>query len=276
MKCFDIELKNEYVFLGNDGKNPTVSAYLPYNLKEMGRENQKRPCMVVCPGGAYAICSERESEPIALKFLNLGFNVFVLNYSVMPHRYPTQLTEVAATFDLIYKNADRWHCDTDKIGIIGFSAGGHLAAHYSNAYNNADVRALFADSKRPGFTVLGYPVISSDKAIAHQGSFINLLGKYPESDSFSCECLVSEETPKAFIWHTAGDEGVSVQNSLSYANALAKHNIPFSLHVYPYGQHGLSTVDLLTNDACDLDSKKSYAAKWLVDLEKWLRVEEII
>ncbi len=276
MKCFDIELKNEYDFLGNDGKNPTVSAYLPYNLKEMGRENQKRPCMVVCPGGAYAICSERESEPIALKFLNLGFNVFVLNYSLMPHRYPAQLTEVAATFDLIYKNADRWHCDTDKIGIIGFSAGGHLAAHYSNAYNNSDVRALFADSKKPDFTVLGYPVISSDKTFAHQGSFINLLGEYPESDSFSCECLVSEDTPKAFIWHTAGDEGVSVQNSLSYANALAKHSIPFSLHIYPYGQHGLSTVDLLANDACDLDSKKSYAAEWLIDLEKWLRVEEII
>ncbi len=276
MKCFDIELKNEYVFLGNDGKNPTVSAYLPYNLKEMGRENHKRPCMVVCPGGGYGMCSEREAEPIAFKFLSLGFNVFVLYYSTAPHRYPTQITEVAATFDLIYKNADCWHCDTDKIGIIGFSAGGHLAAHYSNAYNNADICALFADSKKPNFTVLGYPVISSDKAIAHQGSFENLLGEYPESDDFSCECLVSANTPKTFIWHTASDEAVPVQNSLSYVNALANNNVPFSLHIYPYGRHGLSTADLLTNNSCDLDDKKSYTADWLKELEKWLRVEEII
>ncbi len=279
MKCFDIELKKEYTFLGDGGKNPTVTAYLPYNLKEMGRADQKRPCMVICPGGAYAMVSERESEPIALKFLNLGFNVFVLNYSVTPHRYPAQLIEVAAAFDLIYKNADKWHCDTQKIGIIGFSAGGHLAAHYSNAYNCADVRKFFADSKSPNFTVLGYPVISADKKIAHQGSFVNLLGQYPERDratEFSCECLVTADSPKAFIWHTVGDAAVSVQNSLVYANALTENGVPFALHIYPYGQHGLSTADYLTNNACDLDSKKEYAAEWLNDLQKWLSVEEII
>lgn len=279
MKCFEIELKKEYAFLGEDGKNPTLTAYLPYNLKEMGRANQKRPCMVICPGGAYSSISERESEPIALKFLNLGFNVFVVNYSVMPHRFPTQLIEVAAAFELIYKNADEWHCDTQKIGIIGFSAGGHLAAHYSNAYNCDEVRKAFANSKSPAFTVLGYPVISTNKAIAHQGSFVNLLGDYPKEEAekqFSCECLVSANTPKAFIWHTVGDAAVPVQNSLVYANALATNGVPFSLHIYPYGQHGLSTVDYLTNNADDLDDKKNYAGEWLNDLKCWLRVEEII
>lgn len=279
MKCFDIELKKEYPFLGEGGKNPTVTAYLPYNLKEMGRADQKRPCMVICPGGAYTMLSERESEPIALKFLNWGFNVFVVNYSVAPCRFPTQMIEVAAAFELIYKNADEWHCNTDKIGIIGFSAGGHLAAHYSNAYNCDAVRAVFADSKSPNFTVLGYPVISADKSIAHQGSFVNLLGQYPEGEKmseFSCECLVNADSPKAFVWHTVGDNVVPVQNSLVYANALAANGVPFSLHIYPYGQHGLSTVDYLTNNACDLDNKKEYAAEWLVDLQKWLKVEEII
>ncbi len=223
--------------------------------------------------------SEREAEPIALKFLNLGFNVFVVNYSVTPHHYPTQLLEVAATFDLIYESANIWNCDTDKIGIIGFSAGGHLAAHYSNAYNCADVRKFFPNSKKPSFTVLGYPVISADKAIAHQGSFENVLGEYPEGDKaaeFSCECLVNEASPKAFIWHTVGDNAVPVQNSIVYANALANNGVPFALHIYPYGQHGLSTVDYLTNNDCDLDSKNEYAAEWLVDLTKWLKVEEII
>ncbi len=279
MRCFEIELKDEYGFLGENGKSPWVSCYLPYNLKVMNFKNQRRPCMVICPGGGYSMVSEREAEPIALKFLNLGFNVFVLNYSVTPHHYPTQLLEVAATFDLIYENASAWNCDTEKIGIIGFSAGGHLAAHYSNAYNCADVRKLFANSKKPNFTVLGYPVISTDKAITHQGSFVNLLGQYPEGDreaEFSCECLVSADTPKAFIWHTVGDAAVPVQNSLVYANALAKNGVPFALHIYPYGPHGLSTVDRLTNHECDLGGKNEYAAEWLNDLTKWLKVEEII
>ncbi len=279
MRCFNIQLKGEYGFLGEDNKNPWVSCYLPYNLKVMNFKNQRRPCIVICPGGGYSMVSEREAEPIALKFLNWGFNVFVLNYSVTPHHYPTQLLEVAATFDLIYKNENVWNCDTEKIGIIGFSAGGHLAAHYSNAYNCADVRKFFADSKQPNFTVLGYPVISTDKAITHQGSFANLLGEYPEGEKaaeFSCECLVNANSPKAFIWHTVGDAAVPVQNSLVYANALAENGVPFSLHIYPYGPHGLSTVDRLTNHECDLGSKNEYVAEWLVDLQKWLSVEEII
>ena len=88
-----IELKNHFAFLGEGGKNPTIDMYLPYNMAEMNRQNQKRPCMVVCPGGGYGMCSERESEPIALHFLPEGFNVFVLNYSVAPNRFPTQIIE---------------------------------------------------------------------------------------------------------------------------------------------------------------------------------------
>ena len=122
-------LKDYYSFLGEDGRNPYLETYLPFNLTEMHRENRKRPCMVVCPGGGYSMCSQRESEPVALKFLADGYNVFVINYSVAPHRFPCQLREVAAVMELIYKNADAWNCDTEKIAIIGFSAGGHLAAH---------------------------------------------------------------------------------------------------------------------------------------------------
>ncbi len=273
MRCFDIELKEKYNFLGEDGRNPKLVCYLPYCLKEMNRENEKRPSMVVCPGGGYAYCSEREAEPIALKFLNWGFNVFVLDYSTAPHRYPNQLKEVAAVFEEIYKNADEWNCDINKIGIIGFSAGGHLAAHYSNVYNCGVVREVFPNSKKPNFSVLCYPVISADETFAHKGSFVNLLGTYPEGDavaSFSCDKLVSSDTPPTFIWHTTEDQVVPVKNSLVYATALADNKVPFSLHIYPYGVHGLSTVDRLTNDDDRLDPKTLLANTWLEDLKKWM------
>ena len=122
MKHERLELKNYFDFIGANGENPTVDTYLPYNMVEMNRQNQKRPSMIVCPGGGYGMCSERESEPIALHFLTEGFNVFVLKYSVAPHRFPTQIREVAALMELIYANAEEWNCDTEKIAIIGFSA----------------------------------------------------------------------------------------------------------------------------------------------------------
>lgn len=276
MKIIEINLKEKYEFLGVDDRNPTLTGYLPYNLVEMGRENEMRPTMLVCPGGGYARCSEREEEPIALKFLNWGFNVFVLRYSCAPHRYPTQLREVAAAFEEIYKNADVWHCDTTKIGIIGFSAGGHLSAHYSNAYNSDAVREVFPDSKKPNFTVLSYPVISADETFAHKGSFINLLGTYPvgaDVEKYSCDKMVSADTPPTFIWHTTEDQAVPVKNSLVYATALADNKVPFSVHIYPYGVHGLSTVDHLTLDEDRLDDKTVLAEGWLADLKKWMDKE---
>lgn len=273
MRFFQIDLKEKYEFLGEADRSPTLTAYLPRNIIEMGRENQKRPCIVVCPGGGYANCSEREAEPVALKFLNWGFNAFVLRYSCAPHRYPVQLREVAAAFEEIYKNADEWHCDTNKIGIIGFSAGGHLTAHYSNAYNCDEVRSVFPNSKKPNFSVLCYPVISADETFAHKGSFVNLLSKYPQGTDvrkYSCDKMVTPNTPPTFIWQTTTDQAVPVKNSLVYATALADNKVPFSLHIYPYGVHGLSTCDHLTNDQEKLDSKTLLAKAWLDDLKKWI------
>ncbi len=273
MRIIEIDLKEKYEFLGEEGRNPTLTCYLPRNIVEMGRENEMRPTMLVCPGGGYANCSEREAEPIALKFLNWGFNVIVLRYSCAPHRYPTQLREVAAAFEEIYKNAAEWHCDTNKIGIIGFSAGGHLTAHYSNAYNSDAVREVFPDSKKPNFSVLCYPVISADESFAHKGSFQNLLGKYPQGDdvaNFSCDKLVSSSTPPTFIWHTTEDQAVPVKNSLVYATALADNQVPFTLHIYPYGVHGLSTCDILTTQPEGINAKMLLAADWLEDLKKWM------
>lgn len=266
-------LKDYYSFLGEDGRNPYLETYLPFNLTEMHRENRKRPCMVVCPGGGYSMCSQRESEPIALKFLADGYNVFVINYSVAPHRFPCQLREVAAVMELIYKNADAWNCDTEKIAIIGFSAGGHLAAHYSTMYDCKEVREVFPDSKPVNASVLSYPVISADRDFAHMGSFKNLLGHEPDEQEvkyFSCNNNVKENTPPAFLWHTAEDNCVPVKNSLVYAEALAKYKIPFELHVFPYGAHGLSTCD---DQSCDnINDIHKYNTVWIDNAKKWLRL----
>ena len=274
MICEKIELKKRFSFLGENGKNPTLDIYLPYNMVEMNRQNQKRPCLLVLPGGGYGMCSERESEPIAIHFLPEGFNVFVLTYSVAPNRFPTQIIEVAAAMEVIQENAEKWNCDVNRIAVMGFSAGGHLAAHYSTMYDCKEVRGIFKDSKRPDASVLCYPVITSDFTTTHQGSFINLTGHNTltpeEAEKLSCEKHVSATTPPAFIWHTAEDNVVPVDNSIIYAKALAKYKIPFELHIFPFGGHGLSTCDKHTCD--EVTNIITYNSAWLDDLKKWFNI----
>lgn len=270
-----IHLKDRFAFMGEDGKDPTLTVYLPYNMSEMNRQDQRRPGVLLCPGGGYGMVSQREAEPIALHLLPEGYNVFVLTYSVSPNRFPTQLCEVAAAMELISENADVWNTDAERIAIMGFSAGGHLAAHYSNAYDIPEVRSVFPESKGVKASILCYPVINALPENAHKGSFQNLSGDtYPLSGEimakFSCDMLVTERTPPAFLWHTVEDNAVPVNNSLLYAQALAKHQIPFGLHIYPAGRHGLATVDEQTND--ELAPVVQTAQAWLPALKQWLKV----
>lgn len=276
MNIFEIHLKDSFPELCSGNQDPFVKVYLPDNIISMGRGDDLRPCVIVCPGGGYCNCSDREAEVVALPFVAEGYNAFVLNYSCRPSVFPAQLREVAALMELIHQNAETWHCDVDKIAIMGFSAGGHLAAHYSTCYDCAEVREMFPDSKPVQATILGYPVITADPADSHKGSFVALTGHAELTDEdvekFSLENRVTEHTPPAFIWHTAADNTVPVGNSLRYARALANFRIPFALHVYPYGVHGLSTVDLRANFPEKLDDKISLGASWLPDVFKWLKV----
>ena len=270
MQIMTLHLKDIYPFLGENDADPVLTAYIQNN-SIAGLEN--RPGILLCPGGGYANISPREGEPIALELLAMGCNVFVLHYSVKPIHFPAQLREVAASMEQIHANAEAWSIDPQKIAIMGFSAGGHLAAHYSNAYDCPEVREMFPESKPVQGSILGYPVISAEALCVHMGSFRNLTG---ETDPFtqkfiekySCHLLVSEKTPPAFIWHTAEDTVVPVTSSLVYAQALAAHNIPFSLHVYPHGPHGLATVDGQTNGT--LKPGCEMARTWLAELKSWL------
>lgn len=274
MRCERLFLKDYYSFLGDNGKNSTLDLYLPFNMDEMNRQNRKRPCIVICPGGGYGFVSQREAEALAVHFITEGFNAFVLTYSIAPHTFPSQMLEVAAVMELIHKNADEWNCDTDKILIMGSSAGGHLAAHYSTMFDCKEVREYFPDSKAVAGTVLNYPVITSNQNYWHGGSFKNLLGKADLTDDdtryFSCELNVKETTPPAFIWHTAEDGCVPVMNSLLYAQALSNNKVPFELHIYPFGGHGLSTADIHTVDA--ENDVTRHVSGWLFELKKWLKL----
>lgn len=274
MRCFTVSLKEHFAFL--NGSEAVLEAYLPYNMTEMCREHQRRPCVLICPGGGYAMCSQREAEPVALQYLKEGYNTFVLWYTVAPKHFPHALREVAASVELIHRNAEAWNCDESLVAILGFSAGGHLAALYSNAYDWPEVREVLPESKPVQASVLCYPVISADPAVAHMGSFECLLGHLPltaeETERFSCDRLVRDTTPPAFLWHTFEDNCVPVQNSLRYATALADHHVPFELHIFPYGYHGMSLCTRETLDG-EITPGMQHAQCWVEESCRWLKLQ---
>ena len=274
MRCFTVSLKEHFAFL--NGSEAVLEAYLPYNMTEMCREHQRRPCVLICPGGGYAMCSQREAEPVALQYLKEGYNTFVLWYTVAPKHFPHALREVAASVELIHRNAEAWNCDENHVAILGFSAGGHLAALYSNAFDWPEVREVLPESKPVQASVLCYPVISADPAVAHMGSFECLLGHLPltpgETERFSCDRLVRDTTPPAFLWHTSEDNCVPVQNSLRYATALADHHVPFELHIFPYGYHGMSLCTRETLDG-EITPGMQHAQRWVEESCRWLKLQ---
>lgn len=213
----------------------------------------KRPLILICPGGGYGYTSDREAEPIALAFLAMGYHAAVLRYSCAPAKYPTALLELASSVLLIRQHAEEWHVDTDKIIVEGGSAGGHLAACLGMFWDedfiaktlglNANEHALL----KPNGMILCYPVITSGE-YAHRGSFANLCGdKEAElAEKLSLEKQVSEKTPKAFIWGTFADGSVPMENSLLLVSAMRRANIPVEYHLFPKGGHGLALANKLT------------------------------
>lgn len=212
---------------------------------------QKRPMIVICPGGGYNHLSVREGEAIALKMMDLGYNSIIVRYSVLPNEYPCQLLELAYVVNLARNNHQQWFVDTDNIVVAGFSAGAHLAASLGTSWNKgyiSDMLKVSCEAIKPNRMLLGYPVITSGE-FAHQGSFNTLLGSRVDElkASMSIENNITKDTPECFIWHTFEDGTVPVENSLLLANALRKAGISFELHIFPCGSHGLALGTEETN-----------------------------
>ncbi len=254
-----------------DGFCATLTTYI---LEETTYpENpRKKPAIIILPGSGYWKCCPREGEPVAMKYLAKGYNAFVLMYSCSPDVYPKALCEVSNAVKMVRENADKWNIDPDKIAVCGFSAGGHLAATLGTLWNREP--AVKCDGlNKPNALILGYPVITSEGEYRHEGSFNYLLQERTADKALmeflSPEKQVSEDTPPTFLFHAYGDNCVPMENSMMFASALKKANIPFELHVFPRGCHGFGTAEY---EACayeDVDHISQWvplSVRWLDDL----------
>lgn len=229
---------------GVDGSVAQFTGYILDNSPEIDAR-RTRPAVLILPGGGYEFTSDREAEPIALRFVGAGYHAFILRYSTFPSLYPTALLEAAAAMQLIHTHAEQWHIKPDAICILGFSAGGHLAANLSTASSDDALRdhGYDPDIVRPNGLMLAYPVISSGK-FAHRGSFEHLLGDSCHDEQLlhklSLEYQVNPSTPPVFIWHTFTDASVPVENTLMFISACRQANVSVEAHIFPEGPHGLS------------------------------------
>lgn len=232
------------------------------------KEKKTDATVVICPGGAYAMRAEHEGKGYAEYLNSIGMDAFVCQYRVAPHHFPLPLLDIRRAIRLVRSKADIFRIDPNKIAVMGSSAGGHLAALVSNYTDPIEFEGIDRIDQQccmPNAQILCYPVIHCPDAlqISHVGSFKNLLGPDKEDvfPQFSCDDLVSEQTPQAFLWHTAEDNGVNVINSYLYAAALRRHNVPCEMHIFPHGRHGLGLC------ATELP----HVFQWAGLLENWLR-----
>lgn len=211
---------------------PNIECWIP-------EQNPTKTGVIIFPGGGYAMHAGHEGAGYAEHFSKRGVACFVVTYRLgsQGFRHPAMLEDALSAIYTIRSKAAEFGVDPCRIGVMGSSAGGHLAASSLVLWNQYSCEI----SLRPDFGILCYPVISSGE-FAHRGSFENLLGKNPDPsllNRLSCEKQVSSETPPCFIWHTAEDAAVPVENSLLFASALNRNKVPFELHIYPHGHHGL-------------------------------------
>ena len=238
--------KEEYTY-------PVLGEFIPNLVTYIHDEDDGlRPAILVVPGGGYCVVSNTEGEIVAKEFYQKGYNAFVVTYTTnLLMDFPLRLQplkDLSKAIVFVRKRAKQFQIHPDKLAICGFSAGGHLCGSMAVHYDAKELETYGEDagvSNRPDAVILSYPVITSGE-YAHEGSFAALFGKEAtkeELDYMSLEMQVKEDTPPTFLWHTATDETVPVENSYLFANACKEKNVDFELHIFGEGKHGLSLAN---------------------------------
>ena len=248
--------------LGTDPDDtPTLTPFIP-----KGKANGS--VVIVCPGGGYSHLANHEGQPVAEWLNSLGITAFVLKYRIGPkYHHPAPLQDAARAVRLVRSRAAEWKLDPKRIGVLGFSAGGHVASTIGTHFDQGQPGATDAVerlSSRPDLLVLIYPVITMGE-FTHGGSRKQLLGAEPTDEMvklLSNELQVTKETPPTFLVHTANDSAVPVENSLRFVDALRKNAVPFELHIYERGRHGFG-----------LGSTDAVLSSWPARCADWLRLQ---
>jgi acetyl esterase/lipase len=241
---------------------PTLKIYLPPKEKANGT------AVVICPGGGYSVVAyQHEGDAVAAEFVKVGVAALVLKYRIpndktMPDKSIGPLQDVQQAVKLVRQNAKQWNVDAGKVGILGFSAGGHLASTAATHYEKSLIDNPEKINLRPDFMILIYPVISFTDSIGHLGSRENLLGKSPSDEKikyYSNEFQVNAQTPPSFMVHAGDDDVVKIENSLHFYEALKRNGVPAELVIFPKGGHGFGLINPTTPD------------RWMERCKDWMK-----
>jgi acetyl esterase/lipase len=241
---------------------PTLTVYLPPKEKATGA------AVIICPGGGYSILAmSLEGQEVAAELAKMGHVAIVLKYRlpsdrIMKDKETGALQDAQEAIRVVRARASSWNIDPNKVGIMGFSAGGHLASTAGTHFNRPVRQDLAGTNLRPDFMILGYPVVSFSDELANMGTRNSQLGTSPSPEKkklYSAEEQVTSQTPPTFIVHTQDDKAVKVGNSIKLYEALTAKNIPSELHIYPKGGHGFGINNKKTDDL------------WMGRLENWLK-----
>lgn len=241
---------------------PSLTVFKPQ------KQSDKKSAVIICPGGGYAfLATGHEGKDVAEALNKMGVTAFMLKYrlpndTIMKDKKIAPLQDAQRAIQLVRENAAQWNIDPNKIGIMGFSAGGHLAATASTQFEREVIANPKHTSLRPDFSILLYPVISFTDSLTHMGSRINLIGKNPSKElveQYSNELQVTAKTPPAFLVHAADDGLVPIGNSIAYYQALLKNGVLSEILLYPHGEHGFGMINRSTND------------RWMDNLKNWMK-----
>lgn len=247
-----------------------LTAYAPEPLTEV--KPKIRPAVLVVPGGGYGFISEREKEPVAVRFFNSGFAAFALTYTIFA-AYPVPLIEAGMAMAYIRLNAEKYCADKTKVAAIGFSAGGHLTGMLATMFDDKPLKETLGQNAalvRPDAVILSYPVITTGQK-THGGSAEVISGGNAQlREALSVEKRVTKNSPPAFIWHTFEDDCVPVENALLAAKAYREHGVPFELHIFEKGWHGASVLNREVNDG-EIPEEVRRNDAWIPLALSWLK-----